>query len=75
MEIFMPDTSSEAIKSLQERLQELGFYQGLISSNFDQATQDAVKRCQEVNGLAADGIVGLMTLHSLDLMELGLVNT
>jgi peptidoglycan hydrolase-like protein with peptidoglycan-binding domain len=74
MENFMPDTSSDAIKKLQERLQGFGFYQGLINGNFDQSTQDAVKKCQEVNGLAVDGIVGLMTLHVLDLMELGLVN-
>lgn len=74
MENFIPDTSSEAIKKLQERLQEFGFYQGSITGNLDQLTQDAIKRCQEVNGLAVDGFVGHMTLHVLDLIELGLVN-
>ncbi len=74
MESFTSDTSSEAIKKLQERLQEFGFYQGLITGNLDQSTQNAVKKCQEVNGLAVDGFVGLMTLHALDLIELGLVN-
>ncbi len=74
MESFIPGTSTEEIKRLQERLQEFGFYQGSITSNLDQATQEAIKTCQETNGLAADGVVGLMTLHALDLLELGLVD-
>ena len=74
MESFIPGTSSEGIMRLQERLQEFGFYQGTITGTLDQATEVAVKECQDVNGLAVDGIVGLMTLHSLDLLELGLVD-
>ncbi|MBG1266845.1 peptidoglycan-binding domain-containing protein [Nostoc sp. WHI] len=74
MESFTPGTSSEGIKHLQERLQEFGFYQKAFTGNFDQTTQDAIKEFQEANGLAVDGIVGLMTLHALDLLELGLVD-
>ncbi len=74
MENFTTGISSEGIKSLQERLQEFGFYNSEINSNFDEATQIAVVAFQEANGLAADGVVGLMTLHELDLIELGLVD-
>ena len=74
MESFIPGTSSEGIKHLQERLQEFGFYQGALTGNFDQATEDAIKNFQEANGLAVDGIGGLMTLHALDLLELGLID-
>jgi peptidoglycan hydrolase-like protein with peptidoglycan-binding domain len=74
MESFISGTSTEGIKRLQERLQEFGFYQGLITGNLDEATQDAINNFQEANGLAVDGTVGLMTLHALDLLELGLVD-
>jgi N-acetylmuramoyl-L-alanine amidase len=74
MERFIPDTTSEEIKRLQTRLSEFGFYNSSITGSFDSATQEAVKKFQEVNGLAVDGIVGLMTLHALDLLDLGLVD-
>jgi peptidoglycan hydrolase-like protein with peptidoglycan-binding domain len=74
MDNFTHGTSSEAIKRLQERLQEFGVYNPQITGNFDEATQAAVVDFQEANGLAADGVVGLMTLHALDLLELGLVD-
>lgn len=74
MESFTSGTSSEEIKRLQERLQEFGFYNSQITGNFDETTQAAVADFQEANGLAADGVVGLITLHALDLLELGLVD-
>lgn len=74
MESFTPGTSSEGIKRLQERLQEFGFYNSPITGNFDEVTQSAVVAFQDANGLAADGVVGLITLHTLDLLELGLVD-
>ncbi len=73
MEILTIGTSGEAVKRLQERLQEFGFYSGEITGNFDEATQKAVNALQEAEGLAVDGVVGLMTLHALDLVELGMV--
>lgn len=73
MESFVPGTSTEGTKQLQERLQVFGFYQGAITGTLDQVTQDAVKNFQATQGLADDGIVGLMTLHALGLLELGLV--
>jgi N-acetylmuramoyl-L-alanine amidase len=74
MEIFAPNTSTEEVGILQERLKEFGFYQGSVTSVFDQATQDAVKKFQEDNSLVVDGLVGLMTLHALGLLEIGLIN-
>lgn len=69
MEILGQGSSGEAVKRLQERLKEFGFYQGDITSNFDEKTEAAVKAFQEADGLAADGIVGVGTLHALNLLK------
>lgn len=45
------------IVELQERLAELGFYQGKINGIFDKEVKKAVQNFQEDNGLAIDGIV------------------
>ncbi|MEP0914747.1 peptidoglycan-binding protein [Leptolyngbya sp. GB1-A1] len=74
MELFTPETSSEEIKRLQERLQEFGYYQGEFTNTLDGATQEALTNFQEANGLAADGTVGLMTLNALGLLELGITD-
>ncbi|NES19836.1 MAG: peptidoglycan-binding protein [Symploca sp. SIO3E6] len=70
MEILGKGLSGDGVKRLQERLQEFGFYQGDITSNFDEETENSVKAFQEADGLAADGIVGLITLHALNLLQL-----
>lgn len=61
------DSSSKIVKLLQKRLQELGFYSDEINGIFNETTEEAVKRFQEAEGLAADGIVGIATEEALDL--------
>lgn len=61
--------SGEDVNRLQERLTEFGFYDREITGEFDESTQEAVITFQKAEGLAADGIVGIMTLHELDLLE------
>ena len=57
-------TGSE-VKSIQTRLNELGYYNGNIDGIFGTQTKKAVMQFQKDYGLTADGIVGSNTLKSL----------
>ena len=48
--------TGEDVKELQTRLTALGYYKGQIKGNFLEATQKAVERFQEANGLTVTGI-------------------
>lgn len=69
MENLELGSSGEDVKRLQERLKEFGFYDGEITGEFDEKTKESVIAFQESEGLAADGFVGIMTMHELDLLE------
>jgi N-acetylmuramoyl-L-alanine amidase len=69
MENLASGSSGEDVKRLQQRLKEFGFYEGEINGEFDEATEAAVKKFQKDEGLVADGIVALMTLHELGLQD------
>lgn len=53
------------VTDLQQRLSNLGYYQGPIDGNFGEGTQSAVIQFQERNGLVADGIAGPLTLSTV----------
>ncbi|WAL62528.1 peptidoglycan-binding domain-containing protein [Thermocoleostomius sinensis] len=55
----------EQVAELQQRLAELGYYNGDFSGVFDYATEAAVMQFQRNNGLEADGIVGPSTEDTL----------
>ncbi|MBQ7521681.1 MAG: spore cortex-lytic enzyme [Clostridia bacterium] len=57
-------TGSE-VKSIQTRLNELGYYNGQIDGIFGTKTKTAVTKFQKDYGLTADGIVGTNTLKAL----------
>ena len=48
--------ASAAVKDLQERLKELGYYNGGISGVFDTETQTAVKRFEKTYGVMQTGM-------------------
>ena len=52
---------SDEIKTFQERLQKLGYYDGKASGEFTKATAAAVREFQSANGLVVDGNVGPAT--------------
>ena len=52
---------SDEIKTFQERLQKLGYYDGKASGEFTKATATAVREFQAANGLVVDGNVGPAT--------------
>jgi len=53
------------VATLQARLQDLGFYTGLVDGHFGLQTHNALLSYQREYGLAADGICGPDTLRSL----------
>ncbi len=58
-------TDSEAVRTVQRRLMELGFFEGAADGNFDSKTEKAVIDFQKANGLAQTGEVGIETLDAL----------
>ncbi|TXI48299.1 MAG: N-acetylmuramoyl-L-alanine amidase [Mycobacterium sp.] len=53
------------VATLQSRLQDLGFYTGLVDGYFGLQTHNGLMSYQREYGLAADGICGPETLRSL----------
>jgi N-acetylmuramoyl-L-alanine amidase len=53
------------VATLQARLQDLGFYTGLVDGNFGLQTHKALMSYQREYGMSADGICGPETLRSL----------
>jgi peptidoglycan hydrolase-like protein with peptidoglycan-binding domain/uncharacterized protein YgiM (DUF1202 family) len=58
-------SSGAAVKALQTKLKEKGFYSGSISGNYGTDTVEAVKAFQRSKNLAVDGIAGSSTQHAL----------
>ena len=54
-------------KQVQQKLKELGYYNGAIDGIFGSKTIQAVKNFQRDYGLKVDGIVGTKTLNALGL--------
>ena len=59
-------TGSEAVRAVQRRLKELGYYKGSADGDFGPATEKAVKEFQRANGLTDDGKVGEKTLAKMN---------
>ena len=55
----------DAVKKLQERLKELGYFNNTCSGTYATTTVNAVKAFQKNNGLTADGIAGKATQNKL----------
>ena len=58
-------SSGKAVKQVQQRLTDLGYYTGPVSGNFMVNTFRAIKVFQEQNGLKVDGIIGEETWNML----------
>ncbi len=52
----------EEVRRIQNKLKQLGFYNGSVDGIYGSATQRAVKRFQASVGITADGIAGSKTL-------------
>jgi peptidoglycan hydrolase-like protein with peptidoglycan-binding domain len=60
------------VATLQARLQDLGFYTGLVDGHFGLQTHNALMSYQREYGLYPDGICGPETLRSLYFLGSGL---
>ena len=58
-------SQGEKVRQLQERLKELGYYEGEVDGQFGPGTRDAVTAFQKNNGLDADGLAGEETQKTL----------
>lgn len=59
-------SSGSAVKSLQSRLKELGYYTGSVDGDFGDQTESAVRAFQRASGLTVDGKAGTQTLTKLN---------
>lgn len=69
--VYKNGSSGAEVKKIQQRLADLGYYNGAIDGNFGDATEEAYKAFQKAAGLTVDGIAGdsRNTLYSEDVPE------
>ena len=68
--VYRQGSSGDAVRTIQEKLKNWGYYDGEVDGIFGSGTTSAVKYFQRKNGLTPDGIVGPATLKALG-MESG----
>ena len=59
----------EQVAQIQQRLTDLGYYDGEIHGIYDLMTAEAIRRFQEDNGLDASGVCNPETLHQLGIFS------
>ena len=64
-ETLRKGSTGNAVKALQTKLKEKGFYNGSISGTYGTDTVEAVKAFQRSKSLTVDGIAGSNTQHAL----------
>ena len=62
---------SDAVRTLQQNLKTLGYYDGSVTGNFGRLTKEAVYNFQKANGLSADGVAGLHLRQAFRKQQLG----
>jgi len=58
-------SSGEAVREIQQRLKDWGYYNGVVDGKYGEATRAAVIWFQKKHGITADGIVGAQTAEKL----------
>ncbi|OUN05845.1 spore cortex-lytic enzyme [Flavonifractor sp. An92] len=62
---FRQGSTGTAVRTIQTKLKNWGYYDGAVDGIYGSATTEAVKYFQKTNGLTVDGIVGPATLKAL----------
>lgn len=57
--------SGDSVRALQQRLLDLGYYEARVSGGYYKITRTAVRKFQQYNGLAVDGVAGRETQELL----------
>ena len=63
--VYQQGSKGNAVKTMQQKLKNWGYYKGSVDGIFGSKTKEAVKYFQRKNGLKVDGIVGNQTLKAL----------
>ena len=58
-------STGTAVKQLQQRLKELGYYTGSVDGSYGAGTVSAVQAFQAANSLSADGVAGSKTQEAI----------
>lgn len=58
-------SAGEAVKQVQQRLKDLGYYNGSVDGQYGSGTANAVRDFQAANNLTADGVAGKSTQETL----------
>ena len=69
MQMLWLGARGPAVKRLQTRLQDLGYYHGQLDASFGGRTEEAVIQFQRTHGLRVDGYAGPKTLAALGLQS------
>ncbi len=64
--VLKKGASGDAVRTLQRRLKQLGYYTGSVDGDFGDATEKAVRAFQDRNNLYVDGIAGTSTMNKLN---------
>ncbi len=64
--VLSKGSKGDAVKQLQQRLKELGYYSSSCDGNFGNVTVSALKAFEKKNGLTVDGIADEATLKKLN---------
>ena len=62
---YRQGSTGEAVRTIQTKLKNWGYYTGAVDGIYGSATTQAVRYFQRTNGLTADGVVGPATLKAL----------
>lgn len=62
---YRQGSTGSAVRTIQTKLKNWGYYDGAVDGIYGSATTAAVKYFQKTNGLTVDGIVGPATLKAL----------
>jgi len=60
-----PTLSSDVIKQVQQKLKDLGFYEGESDGKLNSETQEAINEFQDDNNLAITGSLNAETIEAL----------
>ena len=63
--VYQQGSKGNAVKTMQQKLKNWGYYKDSVDGIFGSKTKEAVKYFQRKNGLKVDGIVGNQTLKAL----------
>lgn len=63
--VYQQGSKGNAVRTMQQKLKNWGYYKGSVDGIFGSKTKEAVKYFQRKNGLKVDGIVGNQTLKAL----------